>query len=69
MTENEELATIQLTILWYAVRALIETHPNRPSARAAFDREYDRAHANLLVEGELVPAFQRAAVFVASLWT
>ena len=67
-SENETLFTMQLSILWYAVRSLIETHERPKLARAAFDREYDRARANLVARGAPPEAFQYAQGFVESLW-
>ncbi len=37
---NEDISTIQITVLSFAVEALIATHPNRSEVRRVFDQMY-----------------------------
>ncbi len=54
---TEALETIEMHVLWCAVDALIQTHPNPAAVRKVFDQLIGQSTANLLVQGEPVGAF------------
>jgi hypothetical protein len=43
--DNTTVLTLQGQLLWCAVQALIETHPDPQAMRAAFDRAWGRTQA------------------------
>jgi len=57
MFSAESLETIQLHVLWAAVRAIIATHPEPEKVRSVFDQLIGQSTANLIVQGEPLEAF------------
>jgi hypothetical protein len=56
MFSAESLETIQLHVLWAAVKAIIATHPEPEKVRKVFDQLIGQSTANLIVQGEPVEA-------------
>lgn len=55
---QEGLQTIQLHVMWCAVEALIQTHPDQAKLRRVFDQLNGQISADLIVQGEPLPAFE-----------
>lgn len=57
MFSAESLETIQLHVLWAAVKAIIATHPEPEKVRTVFDQLIGQSTANLIIQGEPLEAF------------
>lgn len=57
MFSVESLETIQLHVLWAAVKAIIATHPEPEEVRKVFDQLIGQSSANLIIQGEPLEAF------------
>lgn len=57
MFSVESLETIQLHVLWIAVKAIIATHPEPEKVRHVFGQLMGQSTASLIVQGEPLAAF------------
>ncbi len=68
MFSAESLETIQLHVLWTAVKAIIAIHPEPEKVRNVFDQLIGQSTANLIVQGEPLEAFTVVRELTTSLF-